>query len=281
MLCKKPYRIKGIPAPCQKCMGCRFNRRRMWTHRLILEQQKHAESCFLTLTYNDENLPHGNTLVLSHYQEFLKRLRERVQPTRLRFYFVGEYGETTQRPHYHAAIFGLGRGSEKVMQESWDKGFIYLGDLTVESAQYVAGYVTKRMTNKNDPRLKGRYPEFARMSLKPGIGAGAMEDVARALNKHMDYIEINLDVPTSLKHGKRTLPLGRYLRTKLRGELGYKDTKTPAEALQRMREKSNAETDAQVQLHGLNAATKMLETKNQKLLNFETRTKIFTKKGYL
>lgn len=75
------------------------------------------------------------------------------------------------------------------------------------------------MTMRNDPRLKGRDPEFSTMSLKPGIGAGAVSEIASTM------LQFNLDasqsdVPVTLRHGSRQLPLGRYLRRKLREEIG-------------------------------------------------------------
>lgn len=171
-MCKKPF-VKGIsPFPCGQCLPCRLNRRRLWTHRLLLEQHSHEFSSFATLTYSDDALPAGNTLVPKHTQDWLKRLRALLGPARpLRYYLVGEYGDESQRPHYHAALFGLSHLEGELLRTSWGHGHIQLGTLTKESAQYIAGYVTKKMTAPDDPRLQGRHPEFARMSLRPGIGA--------------------------------------------------------------------------------------------------------------
>ena len=75
------------------------------------------------------------------------------------------------------------------------------------------------MTGKDDARLQGRKPEFARMSLRPGIGAGAMPEVAKA-SLAVDYVSRTGDAPGGLRHGSRIMPLGRYLRGKLRLECG-------------------------------------------------------------
>jgi len=56
------------------------------------------------------------------------------------------------------------------------------------------------------------------MSLKPGIGAGFMPEVASALLSH--NLEQLPDVPTSLRTGARVQPLGRYLTRTLRGQIG-------------------------------------------------------------
>lgn len=226
MLCKKPYQLRdqALCVPCGQCMPCRFNKRRDWTHRIMLESMKHAESSFLTLTYDAEHLPDGGTLVPRDVQLFIKRLRKAIHPVALRYFFVGEYGDQTWRPHYHAALFGLGLVAEEIVRDTWGKGHIMLGDLTVHSAQYIAGYVTKKMTSKDDERLLGRHPEFSRMSLRPGIGALAVEDIAAAVrSEHGQFSMENGDVPRSLRHGSKRLPLSRYLRRKLREELEIHD----------------------------------------------------------
>lgn len=65
------------------------------------------------------------------------------------------------------------------------------------------------MTSKDDARLAGRAPEFGAMSLKPGIGHGAMDDVASVL------LELGADIPTGLRSSGSIKPLGRYLRKRL------------------------------------------------------------------
>lgn len=194
---------------------------------MMLEALVHEQSSFLTLTYDKEHLPDGGSLVPADLQLWLKRFRKAVGP--VRFYAVGEYGDQSWRPHYHVALFGAGRDAGDIVQRTWGHGFTYTGDLTLESAQYVAGYVTKKMTGKDDARLCGRYPEFARMSLRPGIGFPAIQRIAEALqNKHgWDLIDNTGDVPQVLTHEQRKLPLGRYMRSGLRHALGYEFTKEP------------------------------------------------------
>lgn len=191
----------------------------------MLEARLHEFSCFVTLTYADENLPSGASLSPRDAQLFLKRLRKRLGSARpVRFYLVGEYGDLTQRPHYHLALFGVSELEHSLLLEAWGLGHVQVGTLTLESAQYIAGYVTKKMTAPGDPRLKGRYPEFARMSRRGGgIGLGAIPQIAEALNSRPGaaFISSTLDVPSSLTHGTKSYPLGRYLRRQLREEMGF------------------------------------------------------------
>lgn len=231
----------------------------------------HADNTFATLTYDDASLPMlkpsinpttssgttGSTLptlIPEHLRDFLKRLRKIHAPNRLRFFAVGEYGEKNARPHYHLALFnfpnclrgqtGLGKLKPSwkdccsvchTVGTTWGLGNIFLGTLEPHSAQYVAGYVTKKMTRRDHPWLNGREPEFSRMSNRPGIAADFMWDAASAhLQFNLEHREA--DVPVSLRHGHKELPLGRYLRKKYRTYIG-KDEKTPQPILDELAEK--------------------------------------------
>lgn len=174
----------------------------------MLEAYKHPKNSFITLTYEDAELPLGGTLVPKDFQDFLKRLRKAVSPYPIRYFGCGEYGDQTQRPHYHAALFGLGPEDAETIDKAWGRGFSFTGDLTHDSAQYVAGYVTKKMTSHLDPRLGGRHPEFARMSLRPGIGAPAVGDIADTLTTGpgCDALARVGDVPHALMLEKKACP---------------------------------------------------------------------------
>ena len=90
---------------CGQCIHCRANRRREWVLRILLELEKHEFNTFLTLTYDDVHLPADQSLKTEHLTNFFKRLRYKVDYP-IRYYAVGEYGEETERPHYHVALFG-------------------------------------------------------------------------------------------------------------------------------------------------------------------------------
>lgn len=236
MICKKPYMMGVMPFGCGQCLPCRINRKRVWSHRLLLELLKHGDASFITLTYNDENLPTGGTLVPRDLVLWLKKIRKKW-PKPLRFFAVGEYGMGSERPHYHVILYGYptclkGRSSytrrrkkcceqcDRV-QETWKLGNVFLGTVTVESASYVASYTTKGWTNPKHEGLRGRYKEFTRMSLRPGIGREAMKDIADALTNEIGQrmIIAQGDAPNALSHGRINKPLGRYLHGKLREDL--------------------------------------------------------------
>lgn len=90
------------------------------------------------------------------------------------------------------------------------------------------------MTSKDDARLLGRHPEFARMSLKPGLGYGALHEVAKTLVGH-DLDRRLVDVPSSLRHGAKMRPLGRYLTQNLRELVGH-EKEAPPELLAEIEE---------------------------------------------
>lgn len=194
----------------------------------MLEAASHEFSSFFTLTYDDTQIPPNQSLDPSHCTLWLKRLRKFLQPENrtIRYFLVGEYGDQTNRPHYHAIIYGVSKLEADRLEHLWPYGFSYVGDLTPESAQYVAGYTTKKMTSKDDARLNGRYPEYARMSLKPGLGALGIQSFAESLThpSALEQIRLTGDIPTHYHSLGRTLPLGRYLRRKIREEMGFENT---------------------------------------------------------
>lgn len=214
-----------VPVGCGHCLPCLINRRRTWAHRLVLESLTHRSSLFVTLTYSDDALPNSSSLYPLHPQLWMKRIRRALAPKLIRFYLVGEYGDQTQRPHYHVALFNASIEDTPHLARSWHHGHIHVGDLNASSAQYLCGYVTKKLTHRDNPRLNGRHPEFARMSNRPGIGAAAMDIIGEALfNKHMvKQIIEDGDVPSTLTVGRKHYPLGRYLRQKLRDYIGMPD----------------------------------------------------------
>lgn len=174
-----------VTLPCGQCIGCRLERSRQWAVRCMHESQLHEDNCFITLTYSDSYIPASGSLVKRDFQLFCKRLRKRVGS--FRFFHCGEYGESLQRPHYHACIFGLDFFDKKLyterdgiklyesplLNEVWGLGFATVGALTFESAAYVARYCVKKVTGEGaDDHYGDLEPEYVTMSRRPGIAAG-------------------------------------------------------------------------------------------------------------
>lgn len=172
---------------------------------------------FLTLTYHDKFLPEDNSLKPEHLSLFIKRLRKEIYPIKFRYFAVGEYGERKYRPHYHLAIFGIGKESTESIDRIWGKGFTHIGELNNASANYIVGYVIKGLTNEKSMtwyKLNGLHPEFMRSSKNGpgGIGLEAIIKIAKSLREggHYDGQPIY-----GLNIGGRRVSLGNYLTTKL------------------------------------------------------------------
>lgn len=223
MLCQKPFNGPAGEFGCGQCMPCRINRRREWTGRLLLEAMWHQHSVFITLTYSPEHCP--SELVPADLSHFLRRLKYAFKPRSFRYYAVGEYGEQHGRPHYHAILFGVDEALIGQLAEIWGKGFVHVGTVCKESIGYVAGYTVKKLAEME--REDGLQPEFARMSLRPGIGALT----AAAMGKDMltntlgpvleDIKEKHGDLPARFRAGGKTYPWGKYLKGKLREAVGW------------------------------------------------------------
>lgn len=229
MLCKKPY-MQGTQAyGCGQCLPCRINRGRQWTWRQYLESLCHDDgSSFVTLTYSRAHIRGDWSLDPIHLRNFLKRIRYFIAPRKLRFFAVGEYGEDNLRPHYHVSLFGMSPYTRHngvlfadLVSKAWPYGFSSCYEFNEATAQYTCGYITKKLRDRNDNR-EWNYPEFARMSLKPGLGSGAMQVLANDLLRNADSWKTG-DVPRSIRIGKRTIGLGRYMLNELREAVGFTD----------------------------------------------------------
>lgn len=208
----RKYNIsRSLQLACGQCIGCRLERSRQWAIRCVHEARQHEENSLLTLTYDPEHIPEGGTLRHRDIQLFIKRLRKSLLPRsalpapaapplsrkKIRYYMCGEYGANTRRPHYHMCLFGhdfndktylttTSAGSKiytsQKLNALWKKGNATIGEITFESAAYVARYIMKKV---NGQAAKQHYqqvdnqtgeihqltPEYTKMSLKPGIGA--------------------------------------------------------------------------------------------------------------
>jgi hypothetical protein len=208
--------VRSLSLPCGQCRGCRLERSRQWAVRCMHEASLHEQNCFITLTYDNDHCPTDRSLNYGDYQRFMKRFRKRFKDSTIRFYMAGEYGEKFERPHFHACIFGFNFPDRtlwkrtpsgaliyrsKLLEDLWPFGYSSIGDVTFESAAYVARYVMKKRTGKGvgdhyettdfeTGEIKDRVPEFNRMSLKPGIGFEWYRKFHSDIYPH-DYVVIN------------------------------------------------------------------------------------------
>lgn len=160
----------------------------------------HDENSFITLTYDNEHLPEDHSLDKKHHQDFMKRLRKFHSHKKIRFFHCGEYGEQFKRPHYHTLLFGLDFADRQLLKiqngnriytsdtlrQIWGKGHVSIGDVTFQSAGYVARYITKKITgdqardhyewvDHDTGEIHQLAPEYTMGSRKPGIGQSWFE----------------------------------------------------------------------------------------------------------
>lgn len=173
---------RPINIPCGKCLGCRIDKAQQWALRCSHEAQCWPSNLFVTLTYDDYNLPHnehGPTLRPRDFVLFMKRLRKTRPSDTIRFFQCGEYGTTTLRPHHHALLFNLAFPDRQRCRKSgnyhlyrseelellWQQGKAEFGEVNYKTAAYVSKYTCK-------PHItpRGAEPEYQTMSRRPGIG---------------------------------------------------------------------------------------------------------------
>lgn len=207
---------RAFAVACGQCIGCRLARAQSWAIRAVHESMMHSSSVFLTLTYDQAHVPDDGSVDVRTWQLFAKKVRKELGP--FRFLHCGEYGGRSYRPHYHALLFGVefpdalcvetaSDGSRLYWSDQvarlWRKGQHRLGAVTMQSAAYVARYVTAK-ASRNARTWDGvayyeeRYrrvddetgeefyvrPEYSTMSRRPGLGATWFEKYWRDVFPH-------------------------------------------------------------------------------------------------
>lgn len=186
-MCVKPVYVKGIMVACGKCVECLIQRSEEWSYRIMQEASLYKDNCFITLTYNEDNLPDGASLKRADLQKFIKRLRKKLSANaiKIRYFYCGEYGKKGNRPHYHIIVFNWKPPDmyffcydnkktplyrSPIIEDLWKYGFSSVGEVTQDSAKYCAKYLNK------DLSVKGQQKSFIGMSTKPCIGFNAIKE---------------------------------------------------------------------------------------------------------
>lgn len=215
----------GVPVNCGQCHACRVNRTSQWTLRMLYELGCWRNASFVTLTYNDENLPLDRGLHLSDFQKFKDNLRYNSNNRKFKYYHCGEYGDKNKRPHYHVILYGFDAFNKKdreIVYESWNKCESFFFDplprdfLTSKSSigkgmlpvcrediAYTAGYVQKKLTGELGKKEYGN-KRVPYSTCSQGLGLQFAEANAERLRENK-YTYLN---------GKR-IGVPRYFRDKL------------------------------------------------------------------
>lgn len=197
MQCTSPVWLKekGLYVPCNHCVNCRIAYKREWAVRLMNEVETCQKACFITLTYNDDNLPLDRSLHKDVLQKFFKRLRKKCFPTKIKYYACGEYGSEFKsfRPHFHAIVFGVNcREMSLILSDVWTLGFTNIQPVFYDSCAYVTGYVMKKYNGDKAKEVYGEKEVPFRLSSQ-GLG----KDYAL---KNREQIEKNLGIKVAGKN---------------------------------------------------------------------------------
>lgn len=155
-VCEHPIAVSnGHLVPCGHCLLCQARKKKEWINRNVCESKLHHQSCFLTLTFDDNHLENA---VYPTVQKFLKRLRKIYGP--FRYFGCFEKGERSGRPHFHMLIYGIlpyivkykgcrKRTINECLATIWQQGFVRMDALNEKIIAYVCGYVQKKR-DKNE-----------------------------------------------------------------------------------------------------------------------------------
>jgi len=155
-------------------------------------------------------------------ERYLKQSKKTAKwSPKLRYFACGEYGNKskTERPHFHVILYNIPLRWYKwdpiheewysnKLEDIWNKGIVHVGEVSRESAHYVAKYTIKHLLDEWD-ETDIRTAPFAVMSKNPGIGNNYIQD-----EQIRNYYNSSKTSYTSLKNGI-IQPIGRYYKDKI------------------------------------------------------------------
>lgn len=203
--------------PCGWCACCRKDKQNYIIDRANYEYKKRLTASFVTFTYSQLHLldrcvvkncdgsikvdDKGNPLATLRYddvQNFIMNLRKFIQSRPdihgvmcqpdFSYMYVGEYGDSFNRPHYHVIFFGLDFAfCKKLFMDKWKYGLIDVLPVLDGGISYVTKYMDKQVFGALAYELydfKGLSRPRLRMSL--GFGKGLLLDNIDDIKSH-DY----------------------------------------------------------------------------------------------
>lgn len=195
MKCLQPISVKDKIGnrhfvPCGKCAACFARKRKDWIFRLKQEHKNSTSAFFVTLTYDDENVPRDGQLNKEDPQRFLKRLRKFLSQFgyKIRYFLIGEYGDKFGRPHYHMLLFNFPHHAfdvQRTLEKNWSKGFVSIGEVTDKSIAYCTKYALKGFFESGDKR--------------PFVLCAVLSRPLDLVSSHLKWCPISVEIIVSLK----------------------------------------------------------------------------------
>lgn len=166
MSCISPLTLrvdnKNILVSCNHCINCLIAKQsalEFLCKKELLEVYKSGQGAsFVTLTYNDSNVPLNSnghfTLRKSHLQKFMKRIRRNMEyygdHRKFKYIACGEYGDFFGRCHFHICYLGLSDSDMiKYSRKCWKYGLVDVGCLSAGGIRYVLNYMQKSSKDSN------------------------------------------------------------------------------------------------------------------------------------
>lgn len=143
-----------VPVPCGKCPYCMQRRVNNWVFRCMKHLENSDSGYFVTLTYDQPPISEKGLMTLRKrcFQLFAKRLRK-LCGAGVKYYACGEYGDTYNRPHFHAILFNV---TPDAIDKAWT-GYHELVALKSRKYTIVNGYVKVDVVNENTVMYTAKY----------------------------------------------------------------------------------------------------------------------------
>ena len=216
-MCLNPVSLTRIVAgrrhtqkvPCGKCPECKRSQQNEYVFKCVQAARDLGNVWFITLTYNNDNVPvtfdedgeideeTGEFLdeLLTLRREDIKLWKKRVKKAyekkygerlELNYLICGEYGPQTHRPHYHAMFFGLNKNAAQMLKEDWEKnnGFTYFKYIPnipvngVDNVERTSRYCSKyciKLEELEDENVIKKLVEKPRKMTSKGLGVPSLK----------------------------------------------------------------------------------------------------------
>lgn len=199
-----------IFVPCGLCLHCIKTWQSSWRARLLahwkyLPQEKKDRSVFVTFTLEDKYLKSADKDFAPFVKTFRDNFRKKYKRS-IQFWAVREYGDETQRLHYHALLFDF-PGNRFDLSSLWPYGHTNIKKIIPQRISYIVKYTTKNLSNVVffEPKYKPK------CYCSPGIGKAYVDDPLS--DSHLHPFEGKFNLTTQGLGFSYSLP--RYFRDKL------------------------------------------------------------------
>lgn len=255
---------------------------------MVEEKKRSFSAYFVTLTYDDKNLPPGDCYrVNKDHSDFISalkraekadRLNERYEISKeelerkrnqireygpdgkrlpIKYYGCLEYGPTgTRRPHLHYILFNIMDTAN--IYDSWGRGFVDVDVANVNNIDYVCKYIIKPDDEK---KLKGRIPEKSWMS--KGLGKDVLSEEELRYIKEPENNRI-------LNSRSTPIPLPRYYQKQ---HLTEEERKRKGIFIQKQVKEDQEKKEKLYKKYGMNIDKADLQKKEVRLLQFKSSKK--------